>query len=78
MTLGVGEGIAILGICGTVITAMIKFVPRRNKNSPGHNPGNPGEYVRKDICDLQHKTLTEDITEIKGDVKLILTSFKIG
>lgn len=63
----------ILGVFGTLCVAMIKFVPR--KNNPGHNPGHNAlnsKYVRKDLCDEKHKNITDDLTEIKGDVKELL------
>ena len=60
--LGTGEGLAILGVCGTVITAMVKFVPSRQSPQPtnGHAP------VTKEMCRVVHMHLDREIMEIKN------------
>jgi len=57
--------IAVAGLLA-ITAGIIKFVPR--KNNPGHN----NKYVRKELCDVLMKNITEDLTEIKADVKTLL------
>jgi len=67
----IGTGLAILGICGTIITAIIKFVPSK-KNCNGE------KYVEEKVCNQIEKNISNQIDsikdmigEIKNDIKAI-------
>lgn len=51
--------VAIAGGCATIITAIIKFVPKRMN----------GQYMRSDLCHERHKSLQKDIIELKDGQK---------
>jgi len=63
--IGVGEGIAIFAVCGTIIAGIIKF---KNGN---------GKHVRKDMCEVIHKNLDDKIDRIDGHTTALLKHFKI-
>ncbi len=43
----------ILGVLATIVAAIIKFIPSKNKSG---NPGNnPGHYVSEKVCIAQMK-----------------------
>ncbi len=63
--MGIGEGIAIFAVCGTIIAGIFKF---KNGN---------GKHVRKDMCALTHKNLDEKVTRIDGHTTALLEYFKI-
>jgi preprotein translocase subunit Sss1 len=64
MSLDTGTGLAVLGVCGTIVTAIVKFVPSKGAT-------NTNGYVRKETCQILHRSLDEKITELKDDVKEI-------
>jgi hypothetical protein len=73
MGIDMPTALVILGILGTMSTAIIKFVPRREMAN-----GN-GKYVSREVCDKVHEGLNAwgrrveaDIGEIKADVKHLL------
>lgn len=73
MSIDVGTGLAVLGVCGTVTTALIKFVPSRTNSASKNGNG----YVRKETCEAMHKgmdaqlkVLVEDVREIRRLVEM--------
>lgn len=72
--LSIGEGIALFGVCGTVITAIIKMVPRNNGRAIDKLKE---RIVFRDICDERHKNIDKNIEEIKTDLKIVLRHLKI-
>ncbi|MBW7995375.1 MAG: hypothetical protein FVQ81_02145 [Candidatus Glassbacteria bacterium] len=62
--IGVGEGIAIFGVCGTITAAIVKLAPgRRNNNGGGHTKCLHGDSVTMLVAKFEgfEKTLGDFI-----------------
>jgi hypothetical protein len=57
--LGVGEGIAVLGVCGTVMVGIMKWTPSRQPTN-GHTP------VTRDMCTIIHGHLDREFKDMKS------------
>lgn len=62
--IGTGEGLAIFGVCGTIIAAIAKFVPKRNGNG----------VVSKELCNERHDRIGLDILEVKESINTVNTT----
>ena len=78
MNIGMSNAIAILGICAVLITAIMRFVPRKN------NPGGNKKYVEEKFCDerVQHlegwiSGVEKRLGEINKNVLEILKKIQI-
>ena len=76
--LTVGDGIAIFGVCGTIIVTTIGlyrviWAPKRNGKSSGNSTNYTVEYVSKALHDTALKDLNEKIDimieNLKSDVE---------
>lgn len=76
---GIGEGIAIFAICGTVVAAIIRFTPSKNGNKTREIRQNDMDktYMRKDMCSKTHEYLSRDVNALMKDVKTLLKHFEI-
>ena len=61
--IGTGEGIAIAGVCGTVIAGILKYIPRRNNNKPT-NPVDLSEYVTEKLCDERSGNIEQRVERL--------------
>ena len=58
--------VALAGGFATVITAIIKFVPRKGNN----------DVVRKDICKSKHEALEQRIDDVRESVRELKVDVK--
>jgi len=58
MLKSVADGIAILGVCGVIISAIIKFTPRPN-----------GFYVRKEACSTRVDMIKTELKNIHDELR---------
>jgi len=70
MMLSVGDGIALFGVFGVIITSIIGYIKIRGN-------GGTTKYVSKELYESEMKTVNNGLEELKGDVKQIMKHFKI-
>jgi len=59
MLLTTADGIAVLGICGVIVSAIIKYAPKRLN----------GNYVQKETCDARVAGMSNELKLIHNELR---------
>lgn len=74
MNLTIADGITIFSICAVIITAILRFIPKKIKN-PNSNPNSNKKFIDEKFCDERHKSINESLDRIDGNIKRIFELF---
>lgn len=72
--MSIGDGLSVFSVCSIIVTAIIKFVPRRenihsNSENGNANVNGNGKYVTLREFDSFRINLGDSINEIKSSVR---------
>lgn len=67
-----GDGLAVFGVCGAIITGILKMVPKRNSNGI-----DKAISKQEEICDGKRKLVVIDIKYMKEKVDDTHTRLKV-